>query len=101
MRNVIGFVAGIVIGGVVVTGGEALVRLLNNPWPKGLGSFNSVVRDAAISSLPLSAFLLVLFVWTLSSLCGTFATAAISRGPRVRLACMISGLFWLATLVNL
>lgn len=82
-------------------GGEALIKFVYKPWPEGIDSYNSVVSEAAIASLPLSAFLLVLVAWTLSSLCGAFTTAAISRGPRVLLASVISGLFWCATLLNL
>ena len=101
LRNIAGFISGLIAGFIVVLAIEALNFVIIKPLPEGLDSSDPATMKAAIAKLPHVAFAMILLAWTAGAVVGPFTTAFISRGPRLVLACVTGGLFWLATLYNL
>lgn len=98
LRNIGALLAGFVVGNLLVF----LIELSNHGLlPADLKLGDAEAFRAAIAKLPLYAFVVVLHAWGAGSFGGSFTTAAIARGSRVILACVIGGWFLVATLINL
>jgi hypothetical protein len=77
LRNIGAVIAGIIVAVLFVEGAEAIVHAMN-PFPPGMDQHDMMAIKKFVSTLPLSAFLLVLAGWLLATVVGTFTAAKIS-----------------------
>lgn len=99
-RSILGVVAGLVIGVVIVGLVETLgMRLF--PLPADVDPTDPAALAAAIPSLPLGAFLFVLAAWFLGAWTGATTAMRIARGTARWPGIAVGGLILVAALYNL
>jgi hypothetical protein len=94
VRSVLGVLAGILLGMVLMMGIEFVGHLLY-PLPPGVDASDFEALKALLPTLPVGALLLVLLGWTVAPLAGGFAAAWVARRAPVAHA-LVVGLFFLA-----
>jgi len=77
LRSVGAVIVGLIVAVAFVQGAEAIVHAMN-PFPPGMNQrdFNEIKKF--VSTLPLSALLLVMTGWLLATVVGTFVAAKIA-----------------------
>ena len=99
-KNIAAGIAGIVVAGLLVW----LVEMIGHsvyPPPAGLDFANADAMRAYIDTLPIGALLFVAAAWFIGTLGGTFTACKIGTAKPMVFACVVGGLMFVATVVNL
>jgi hypothetical protein len=78
LRAVGGVIAGMIVAALLVQGAEAIVHVMH-PFPAGMNEHDMAAIKKFVSTLPLSALMLVLIGWLLATIAGTFTATKIAR----------------------
>ena len=100
VRNIVAAIAGTIAGGVSI----ALIQGLNGrlyPPPPGLDWKNSEAVAAYAKTLPAGAFLVVLASYAVGVTLGAWLAGKLSADFPYRQAIIVTGLFFIASLMNL
>ena len=97
MRQILGVIAGVVVGGLIVFCVELVGHSLF-PTPPGIDLSNPDDVKRLIATLPTGALVMVLVGWALGSLAGAWTANRIARTPMA--GWIVGGLFVLMTAYN-
>ncbi len=97
VRQILGVIAGVVVGGLIVFSVE-LVGHSVFPPPVGMDLSNPDDMKQLISMLPTGALVMVLVGWLLGSLAGAWTADKIARNPIA--GWIVAGIFILLTAYN-
>ena len=100
LKRVLGVIAGLVVGIVVIMGCEAVAGLIFD-LPQGADPDDREAMKAAIAQMPAGAFLMVLLGWALGIVVGSVVANVIGgRTSRVP-GYVVAGVFTLGALVTM
>lgn len=97
VRRILGVIAGVVVGGLIVFCVELVGHSLFPP-PAGMDLSNPDDMKQLISTLPTGALVMVLAGWLLGSLAGAWTADNIARNPIA--GWIVAGIFILLTAYN-
>lgn len=101
MKNkIISVLVGVIVGVIVVTLGEKIQHQFY-PLPEGLDFKDSKAVKAFVDSLPLGAFISLVFIWILSSFVGGFVAAKLTHENKMKSAMITGGILMLAAIMNM
>src|SRR5262245_7828492 len=99
-RSILGILAGLVVGGLVV-GILEIPGYLIHPPPPGLDMSNTEALKAHMSSAPLAALLGVAIAWTMGPLVGSLLASWIAGRAFLTHALIVGAIFVLLDVMNI
>jgi hypothetical protein len=100
IRSILGVLAGVVAGGIVV----ALIELpgmVLHPLPEGIDTTDQAALKSHFARAPLAALVCVAIAWTIGPLVGSFLAALIARRAFFNHGMVVAGIFLMFVIMNL
>ncbi len=99
-RSILAVVAGIVTGGLLISGVEMISNMVY-PLPADADPSDMEAMAAHIATLPSGAFLFVLAAWAVGTLCGAWVAAKIAGRSFIVHGAVIGTVFLLLGVANM